>query len=82
MILTKVYELQTASPYKIYINLFFNVLTKLFNLNIIIFGLIPIGNYTRLHKNFPSLEASPEVSVALFEAALPFSHTRHRLTEV
>ena len=56
---TELCELQTAPPYKTHINLFFNVLTKLFNLNIIIFGLIPIGSYTRLHKKFPGLENIP-----------------------
>jgi len=80
--LTKLCQLQTASPYKTFICLFFNVLTQLFDLNIIIFRLVPIGSYTPLHRNFPGLEASPwSHFVALLEAALPFSQPRHQLTK-
>lgn len=61
--LSKSCELRIASPYKTFINLLFQVLTKLFNLNIIIFRLIPIGSYTPLHKNLPGFEASPEVTL-------------------
>ena len=60
---TKLGELRNASPYKTSNNLFFQVLAKLFNLNIIIFRSIPIGSYTPLHKKFPGLEASPEVTL-------------------
>ena len=63
--LTKFCELRIASPYKIFTNLFFQVLKKVFNLNNIIFRLIPIGSYTPFHKNFPGLETSPEVTLWL-----------------